>query len=86
MHETAKKVKGGSCPSAVVHSPSSIDVVEEAEVPPDGQALDHSLRLLARWILSAARSGALPGGYGPANEVKNDLDMFRAAKVMSEPR
>jgi len=84
MHRTAKNVKKVGRSSLMVQSTPAIDVVEEAEVAPDGQALDHVLRTFAGWLLSAARSNASLDAFGTANEVGNSLDVVRRAKVMSK--
>lgn len=56
----------------------------EREVAASPEMLAHSLRLLARWLLSAARKGALVAHSSPVEGSQNHLDVGSEAKVGSE--
>ena len=65
-----------------------LDRIELAEtcVPPDSpQPLQNSLRLLARWRISASRKGAPVADSGRSAEGQIVLDVGPDAEVVSKP-
>ena len=53
--------------------------------PPSPLALDRSLRLLAKWLISAARKGAPVADSGRSAEGQIELDVGPDAEVVSDP-
>src|SRR2546425_10598540 len=60
---------------------SEISEWSESEVPGSPAGLDQALRLLARWLVSAARKGAPVTDAAPVEGSHNHLDVARGAKV-----
>ncbi len=58
----------------------------ELEVPETPSERDQAFRLLARWLLSAARKGAPVADSGPVEGSQNRLDVAPGAKVGSDGR
>lgn len=60
--------------------------LEEAVVPPsDSYSFEQAVRMLAHWLVSAARKGA-PGPHSsPGEGPQNCLDVARDPKVVSKP-
>ncbi len=63
-----------------------IDLSEEEAPPRLSRARENSFRLLARWLLSAARKGAPVVDPRPVKDSQNRLDVARGAKVGSDYR
>lgn len=84
--KVAPPYKGATFPT-LTHDrgdqPVCTDLIE-TEIPGPRLALDHSLRLLARWLIAAARRGAPVVGSRPAEDSQNRLDVGRGAKVGSD--
>jgi hypothetical protein len=59
---------------------------QESQVPAAGIGRDHSLHLLARWLLSAARKGRPVADTTPFEGSQNRLDVGPGAKVGSDGR
>ncbi len=65
---------------------SSLVFEEETVTPTSHQHIGASLRLLARWLVSAARKGA-PGAHSsPVEGSQNPLDVPRDTEVVSKAR
>lgn len=61
-------------------------VFEEASVPPPcPAAVADALRLLARWLVAAARGAATEAGSSPPASAQNPLDVITGTDVMSNP-
>ena len=61
-----------------------IDWCEE-EISPERVKGDRALRLLSRWLVSAARKGAPVADSGPSAEGQIVLDVGPDAEVVSKP-
>ncbi len=60
--------------------------LDEADVQGRDSERKQALRLLARWLISAARKGARVTDSTPVEGSQNRLDVARGAKVGSDGR
>ena len=74
----------GDPPPGVDAPPSPSVAWTELEIASPPGNLEHSLRLLACWLLSAARKGAPVVPTVPVEGSQNRLDVARRAKVGSD--
>ncbi len=88
QHERASRDSDRKSKGRVEGSPyDSFEVWDwyESEAPAQSTAGEHTLRLLARWLVSAARKGAPVAGSGRSAEGQIVLDVGPDAEVVSNP-
>ena len=61
-------------------------ILDEVEMPAHESTRTQALRLFARWLVSAARNGAVGTASGPLAGPQNPLDVAAAPKVDSDCR
>ncbi len=71
--------------SAQEGKPLALDLREEEVPSASPHILENSLRLLARWLISAARKGAPVADSGRSAEGQIVLDVARDTEVVSHP-
>ncbi len=67
-------------------NPSPLYVEEQTTPSTSASGLEHSLRILARWLVFAARKGSPVADSSPVEGPQNRLDVGPAAKVGSDGR
>lgn len=74
----------------LTHQPTELSLqgteVNNLEVPGETGARVHALRLLARWLVSSARKGALCGANKLPADPQNPVDVAPEPKVVSKLR
>ena len=68
------------------HQEIVVEIGEISTPPRSPCALKNALRLLARWLLAAARKGAPVAHTSPVEGSRNRLDVARDPKVGSDGR
>ncbi len=59
---------------------------DEGDVPGGDSERKQALRLLARWLISAARKGAPGAALSQGGGLQNSLDVARDTEVVSKER